>query len=264
MAVELSKYLRLRLGDDLTADSRYNLLRIDDLGSVVLPSASGLLVLRSEGDIELEPESPDVGGSGTGGTIRLGTSAHQLDAVEIWADSFSFSGSLSIRDQAVGGTADLTVQYKSDLSGSVDPTDRALSIDVNGADRSLVLGGNFSLLGGSLGLTLPAAQSYTYPSGYGSPGQVWSGDGAGSWAWTSIGGTGDVRGYSTTWVNGDGTNKTVTHSLGSSNVEVSLRDNATGQMILGIDMATVVDSNNVQLISSEAPGVSWTVTVHAK
>ena len=63
------------------------------------------------------------------------------------------------------------------------------------------------------------------------------------------------------WISSDGTSKTVTHNLGSTDVVVSLIDLADGQVI-GVDSISIDDANNVSFSASEAPGASgWRVLI---
>jgi hypothetical protein len=164
VATELSRNLKLRLNSNLTADARYNLQRIDALGGTFLVDSTNTLEIRSKTDILIEPESADLGGSADGGTVSVGTASHLLDSIALYADSVSMASPLSLLDQASGGTKYLNIRYKSDLSGSVDTTaNRTLSIDLDGSDRTLVLGGNYSQTGGSLAWTLSGTTALTLP-----------------------------------------------------------------------------------------------------
>ncbi len=160
----LTRNLRLRLSSDLSADSTYNLLRLDQLAGTFLPDADGNSVVRSTGDITIQPQSSDVGGTGTGGLVNLGTPDQPLTSLVINADSVSFSSGFGLSDTAAGGDKSLALVYKSDINGSVDTVaNRTLSIDLDGADRSLVLGANLTLTGSSLALTTTGATSVTLP-----------------------------------------------------------------------------------------------------
>lgn len=164
MATTLSKNLKLRIDSNLTANAKYNLSRIDLLGGTFLTDSTNTLNIRSQTDINIEPNSADVGGSGTGGNVYLGTANHKLASLEINTNSLEINGPLSLADQAVGGTTSLALKYKSDIDGAVDTSDRTLSIDVNGADRNLVLGGDLQLLGGNLVLSLSGPTSLVLPT----------------------------------------------------------------------------------------------------
>lgn len=164
MATSLTRNLKLRINSNLTADAKYNLERLDLLGSTFLVDSTDQLNIRSISDILIEPQSADLGASGTGGTVSIGSASHELDNISLYTAEFTLSTTLGLADQASGGNKDLKIQYKSDLNGSVDTTvDRTLSIDLDGADRSLVLGGALSLLGGDLTLNLSGTTSVTLP-----------------------------------------------------------------------------------------------------
>lgn len=87
MAFTLSKYLRLRLDSNLTANARYNLERIDLLGSTVSIDNTSNVNFRSRADINIEPQSQIAGGSGVGGTVNIGSVDHPLEAINLFADN---------------------------------------------------------------------------------------------------------------------------------------------------------------------------------
>lgn len=264
MATSLTRNLKLRIDSNLTANSKYNLERLDLIGANFLATTSDNLLIRSRRDIVIEPESPDIDGSGSGGTVSIGSPDHQLDAVNIYADSVNLPV-FSLSDQASGGDKNLRLKYKSDINGSVDTSaDRSLFIDVDGADRNLVLGANFSLTGAALGLILTSALTLTLPDDYGTTGQILSTDGSGNLSWTSAGaGNGDVLGYSGAWITSDGSTKTVVHNLNSLHTDVTIIDEDDG-LALWVDTIEVIDPNTLQLTASEAPANSWQVVVQAK
>lgn len=173
MATTLSPNLRLRIPDSLTADSKYNLNKIDSLAARFILEADESTSVKSITNVQIVPNDIATGGSGIGGTIDLGEvrlAGDELDAINVWGP-LNVLYPLKLRDQAVSGTGDLAVLYNSTLAGSVDPTDHSLSIDVQGADRQIILGGNLSL-GGlfsttnpyNLALTLTANTALTLPT----------------------------------------------------------------------------------------------------
>lgn len=85
MSFTLSRYLRLRLDSNLTANARYNLEKIDLIGSVIAIDSTSNTNLRSRIDINIEPESAVVGGSGTGGTVNIGSPDHYIDEFNVFA-----------------------------------------------------------------------------------------------------------------------------------------------------------------------------------
>lgn len=164
MTTTLTRNLKLRINSNLTADAKYNLERLDLLGSTFLVDSTDQLNIRSISDILIEPNSADLGASGIGGTLSIGTASHSLDNITLYTDEFTLSTTLGLLDQATGGTKSLRTQYKSDINGSVDTTaDRTLSIDMDGADRNLILGGDLAVLGGSVTWNLSGATSVSLP-----------------------------------------------------------------------------------------------------
>lgn len=166
MATTLTRNLKLRLDSNLTANSKYNLEKIDALGATFLVDTTEQLLLRSKGDVVIEPESADIGGSGIGGTVQIGTPSHILDSIQLYTQALVLSTNLGLADQTLGGTRDLLLQYTSGTQGGGPDTtaDRTLSVDLVGADRSLILGGDVTVLGGSLTLNLPGTTSVILPS----------------------------------------------------------------------------------------------------
>jgi hypothetical protein len=61
-----TRNLKLRLSDDLTADARFNLERIDELGNVFPTGDSANQNINSSGDIRLNANAASLGGDGNG------------------------------------------------------------------------------------------------------------------------------------------------------------------------------------------------------
>lgn len=164
MATTLTRNLKLRLNSNLTADAKYNLERIDTLGSTFIVDSTDTLRIRSRTNILIEPDSADLGGNSTGGAVSIGSPGQALESVAIYSGAFSLSAPLGLIDSSDGGTKSLFLKYKSDLTGAVDTaSDRSLLFDLNGADRNIILDGNFELSGGSLTLTLAGDTSLLLP-----------------------------------------------------------------------------------------------------
>lgn len=160
----LTRNLKLRINSNLTADAKYNLERLDLLGSTFLVDSTNTLKIRSITDILLEPESPDVGGSGVNGVLSIGTANHSLSAINLYAQTIQLNSPISLLDQASGGSKYLQLQYKSDINGLVDTAaNRVVSIDLDGANRSLVFGGDLSVLGGSIVLNTSVGSNVIVP-----------------------------------------------------------------------------------------------------
>lgn len=185
MAYTLSPNLRLRLDSNLTANAKYNLLRLDALGAVFNLDNTDNAVIRSAEGIIFRPNDTTAGGSGSGGTVQFGSNSQPIASLNIHADEVSFASGLSLADQGTAGTKHLYFQYDSTLSGAVDTAaDRTLKFDLQGADRELILGGNLTLGGGSLTLNLASDLSLNMPAnGVG----LLLNDGAGNLSWSTAG-----------------------------------------------------------------------------
>lgn len=162
MAITLSRNLKLRIDSNLTANAKYNLDRIDTLGSTFLVDSTDTLKVRSRTDILIEPESADLGGSSLGGTVSFGSASHILSSVSIYAP-LTLLSTLTLGDRASGSTGSLRLAYSSDLLGSLDNTSRTLAWDLQGADRNIILEGNYTQLGGSLTWTTLGSTSLSLP-----------------------------------------------------------------------------------------------------
>jgi hypothetical protein len=165
VATTLTRNLKLRINSNLTADAKFNLEKIDALGSTFLVDSTDTLNIRSRSNISIEPDSADLGGNSTGGSLNIGNGSHLLASVAIHSDSTTLSSPLGLKDQAAGGNKHLLIQYKSDSLGSADTTqNRTFSIDPQGGNRSLLLEGDLSLAGGSITFTTAAGSSVTVPA----------------------------------------------------------------------------------------------------
>ncbi len=165
MATTLTRNLKLRVDSNLTANAKYNLSRLDLLGGTFVVDTTNSLLLRSQTDIQITPNSPELDGSGTGGIVQIGLPGQPVAQFIVYADDILLGEGLSLADQASGGNKNLQLQYKSDINGPVDTVaNRNLLIDVDGADRNLVLAGNLSVLGGfGIAITATANSSVILP-----------------------------------------------------------------------------------------------------
>ena len=152
----LTTNLKLRISSDLTSDSKYNLQRIDTLGAQLNTDSGSSAIIRSQSNIFVFPNDTDVGGTGVGGTVQVGTVDQPADLFNVYASVVRFSGGLSFKDQGALGTQDLVLKYKSDISGATDTVaGRSLSFDVEGANReiSFPLNGAVAVIAGAQVLT---------------------------------------------------------------------------------------------------------------
>jgi hypothetical protein len=162
MTTTLTPNLRLRIDSKLTSNAKYNLQRIDLLGATFLVDSTNTLKIRSQSDILIDPNSPDLGGSGQG-SVTIGDPDRKASALTVHADELLLDGAFNLLDQAETGTGKLGLKYKSDINGSADSGNLNLNIDVDGASRNLVLGGNLSLIGNDLILNVTGPTDVTLP-----------------------------------------------------------------------------------------------------
>lgn len=92
MATSRTPNLGLLVDSNLTANAKYNLARLDQLGASFYLDATGSISVRASEDVILRPNDPSAGGSGTGGTIRLGVSAQPATLIEAHATTFDMTG----------------------------------------------------------------------------------------------------------------------------------------------------------------------------
>lgn len=111
--------------------------------------------------------------------------------------------------------------------------------------------------------SLASSLSFTLPVDYGTTGQVLTSDGAGALSWTTASG-GSGSKFSADWLTAAGTSKTITHGLGTTDISnVLIFDTSAGlpYEVIEVDSISIVDANNITLVSSEAPSVSWRVVI---
>jgi len=125
----LTRYLKLKIAADLSADARYNLQRIDTLGATFAVDNTADLLIRSIGNIFIEPESPDVGGVANSGTIYLGNNSNSADILA-YSNSFKIKSPLSLPSS--------TNNYLNLASIQGQSNDYTLTISTGGDNRSIV------------------------------------------------------------------------------------------------------------------------------
>lgn len=75
MAITYTDLLGLKLSTDFDDALNFNFRKIDSLGQVFDVAADGTVVIRSQGGIVFEPNSPDLGGESSGSSIDFGSSS---------------------------------------------------------------------------------------------------------------------------------------------------------------------------------------------
>lgn len=108
--------------------------------------------------------------------------------------------------------------------------------------------------------TIASDHTYTLPAAFpASSGYHLASDTSGVMSWAPAA---TVAAFKANWANADGTSKTITHSLGSTDVMVQIFDSSTGESI-EVDTEIRTDGNTLDLTASSAPAVSWRVLILA-
>jgi hypothetical protein len=85
MTTTLTTNLGLRIDSASSADSKYNLQRIDTLAGAITIAIGGNTKLRAATNITIEPQSGDIGGTLNTGNLSLGTAGNTIQTLDIWA-----------------------------------------------------------------------------------------------------------------------------------------------------------------------------------
>lgn len=108
----LTRYLKLKIDSDLSADAVYNLQRIDALASTFVTDSTDKLKIQSKDDIEIEPNDTALGGTGSGGLIGLGTPDHNNIEIRAYSASFKVDSGIETKNQASGKTNYLKLAFE--------------------------------------------------------------------------------------------------------------------------------------------------------
>jgi hypothetical protein len=161
VAITLTSNLRLRLSDNLDADSKYNLNRIDTVGGITQVLTSGNALVRSSQDIQLVPNSADLGSNGSGGKVTVGDVNGQIEDFRIYADVTHLDGALALLDLS-GGNHYVRIRYESTDTAST--TDKNLFLNLGNASRTVSLGGNLTTSGGNIVLSSAVGSTLVLPA----------------------------------------------------------------------------------------------------
>lgn len=217
----LTSNLKLRLSPNLSDDGRYNLLRLDTIGKTYFTDSSNNVSVRSVNNLFLLPEDPNIGGSGSGGEVSIGSSGQSIDTFNCYAALANFQSS-PIRTS--GGLQ---------LQGSTYRT---------------------SLLAASSGQA--SNLTFRLPAADGTNGQVLRTDGSGNLSWTSV--SGALNSASYTWIPGDGDIKTIVHNWGTRKVVATVLDTGDDYREVIVDISRPTD-NQIILDASAIPPNNWIV-----
>lgn len=160
MAISKTPNLGLLVDSNLTANAKSNLYKIDDLAATIKQDVTATTVIRSTANISLRPEDSSIGGTGTGGSIFLGDTDQHLTSLVAYTDLLNITSPLGTLD--ISGSKYLRLTYNSTLSGAADTAaDRTLALDLEGANRNLILGTSLSFTDNTW---TTSSYTYTFPA----------------------------------------------------------------------------------------------------
>lgn len=258
----LTRYLRLKIRTDLSQQASVNLARLDALGNSFNVGETDDLTINSRGNIVLKPEATDVGGTGSGGEVHIGTSAQPV-AVKFFASSFAVAGGAgnlvtdegitTLTNKSISGLANLlsNIAYSSlNLSGSIKNSDIAADAAISDSKLATISSAgkvNVSALTGSFSGTL--FPSYT---GNSSKYLRLNSDGDGL-EWAAVEAGASLETYKADWTSGS--SLTLNHNFGTSDVQVSVWDLSTGEPVYfdAVDRTTSTNSLTLSVPSGITP-----------
>lgn len=232
----LTRYLKLKVDSDLSADAVYNLQRIDALASTFVIDATEKLKIQSKGNIEIEPNDLALGGTGTGGAVEIGTSQHSNVTFQAFTSSFKVDSGIETKNQAANASNYLKLAFEAsgDLSNP-----RILKFDLGAVDRDI---------------------------SFDSSGTVVTKDGSGNVTiagdMTAAGFVGDLTGNVTGNVTGDVTGNLTGNVTGSvtgnltGNVTGDVTGNLTGDVTGNADTATDLATGSVLSVGKGGTGAT--------
>lgn len=245
LSIQTNKKLKLfNSASTFSTNLRSNASISADL-DFVLPSADGssgqVLSTNGSGVLSFVTKVSGPGSTTDNRLVRMDgtTGALIQDSTASLDDSGNLSGVVAI-------TATGQVQ------GTVLKATTSVVIEDPGAGTNTVTLQAPSGLAGSYTLTLPVDD--------GNSGQVLRTDGSGALSWVN---QSTISSFKATWATADGTTKTVTHNLASTDIMIQVFDIASGESIQ-VDTMVRTDANTLTLTASEAPPAgSWRVLILA-
>lgn len=225
--VSLTSNLKLRLSSDLTADARSNLLKLDNLASLYQINSNEQALIRSKTDIIFQPESPDIGGSGSGGSISVGTIDQPAQSILLSATNINLSGTLT-------STSAIISSSSIGLKSTVTEKTVTLAPPVN----------------------IPADYTLIFPETDGSANQVLQTDGSGNLGWATLTGLNIGQELAVLWSPANGATKTIVHNFASYNTMVQILDSGNNYQNIDIDNIERPDNNTIVLSASSAPSLN--------
>jgi len=140
MATTISRYLKLKIDDNLSADAKSNLAKIDELGAIFRTNTEDNVDISAKGNISLQPGDPAIGGTANQSNLSIGQSSNKVNILSIDALETRVRTLLRLRNGAVG----LTDTYLN-VVPTVENTNVTLNVSLADslsvvANRSIIIG----------------------------------------------------------------------------------------------------------------------------
>lgn len=227
----LTRNLRLRLEDNLTESARYNLERIDQLGSVFPIGSSAAQTINSSSDIYLNANATTLGGDGNGNVFAPNLQLSSTLKLESGPYTFSLQASTQT------GNVSLTLPGNAGSNGQFLQTNGSNTLTWADPPTS-----NFASLNDTTFSSLTAGQIPQYNGS--------------KWVNVSIGATRQTGVFD--WMTTDGNTKAIVHNFGTTNIQVWIYEPESSSQVFiqGIDF---LDSNTILLEAIKAPESDYKV-----
>jgi len=227
----VTRNLKLRLADDLTADARFNLERIDQLGSVFPIDNTATQVINSSSSIRLNANATSLGGDGNGLVFAPNLQLSSTLKFE--------SGPYELTLQPGSLTADttFTLPPNAGTAGQFLITDGAGTLSFGDAPTE-----NFSSLNDTTFTNLTAGQIAQY-------------DGT-RWVNANISATRQTGVFQ--WNPAEGNTKLITHNFSSTFIQVWIYEPGCKSQVM-IETIDYPDSDTILLTAHSAPESTYDV-----
>ena len=161
---------------------------------------------------------------------------------------------------------DNQIRNLTDVSIAVNAQIAGTKISPNFGSQELTTSNQLSLTGPSSyfsAIRASRAQQFSnlifsLPSSYGMNGQVLTTDGQGNLSWQPAGGAGTLVQETYVWQPADGKDKYIHHGLNTRNLDITIKDLESGELIFIPDI-NILDNSTLHMISSESPTFAWQI-----
>jgi len=227
----VTRNLRLRLADDLTADARYNLERIDQLGTVFPIGDTASQTINSSADIRLNANATVLGGDGNG--LVFAPNLQLSSTLKLESGPYTFD----LRTATQSSNISFTLPPDTGTAGQFLQTDGASALTWSDPPTS-----NFDTLNDTSFTNLQAGQIAQY-------------DGA-NWVNTNISETRQTGVFD--WLTTDGNSKVIVHGWDTTKIQVWVYEPGSKSQIF-INAVDYLDNDTILLTANIPPETDYEV-----